>query len=370
LAGKKNVSQKRVEDMPKGEFRVRKNPITTILSVVYRGIVGLRNAWYDYVPRASHDLGRLTVSVGGIHAGGTGKTPMVLLIGEILREMRRPVAVLSRGYGRMSNATIVVDPAAEISWREIGDEPAMLRRSLPTAWFGIGGDRVDTARLLANRLSSESVFLLDDGFQHRRAGRNRDVVCLPHSYSNEKMLPAGYLREPHSSLKRAHAVVFIGGDHEQDALEAAQRTFRCRFPRIPSFVAVNRPRGWVNAFTGETRERPPLVRPLLLAGIAHPERFRATVVQTGVPFAGEAFYPDHYPYTEEELISLSGDQYDGILTTEKDAIRIMSQNLVKRPIFWYLSVRLEFCGTGSLKKFRNLLFAQYGTQYLLKEGHS
>lgn len=170
------------------------------------------------------------------------------------------------------------------------------------------------------------------------------------------MLPAGYLREPAASLKRAHAVVFIGGEHETDALEAAWCRFDSRFPQVPSFVAVNRPRGWVNAFTGECRERPPLDRPLLLAGIAHPERFRETVTKMGVPFAGEAFFPDHHPYTEAELYSLSSDQFDGILTTEKDVARIVSQNLVKRPIFWYLRVRMELWGAESPESFRKVLF--------------
>ncbi len=342
---------------PTSEFRIRKTPVTTSLSVLYRGIVGIRNSWYNLVPSASHDLGRYTVSVGGIHAGGTGKTPMVLSIGEMLHGLKRPVAVLSRGYGRASKHEMIVEPGSRADWRQIGDEPAMLRQSLQTAWFGIGGDRVGTARRLSSRLSSDAVFILDDGFQHRRARRDRDIVCLPHSYLDESLLPAGYLREPVSSLRRAHAVVFIGGDHERPALEKARLSFKNRFPAIPSFVAVNRPRGWVNAATGEFRETPPLARPLLLAGIAHPERFRATVINLGVPFAGEAFFPDHHPYTENELDSLARDKNDGFLTTEKDIARISPQNLVKRPFFWYLTVRLEFCGAGSLKSFRKVLFA-------------
>ena len=136
-------------------------------SALYGAIVGFRNAIYDVLPGLARRARLPVISIGGIRAGGTGKTPVAALIGGYLAARGRTVAFLSRGYGRNGRDSLIVKPGETSSWTLTGDEPRLLHDRLPRSWLGIGADRGRVAALLSFELPADSVFVLDDGFQHR-----------------------------------------------------------------------------------------------------------------------------------------------------------------------------------------------------------
>ncbi|MEX0886369.1 MAG: tetraacyldisaccharide 4'-kinase [Phycisphaeraceae bacterium] len=174
----------------------------------YAGAVRVRNALYDRGWRRVVRLGRPTVSVGNVTAGGTGKTPMVIelcrrLAGDGAGSPCRP-AVLMRGYGG--------DESREVA-ETLGDAAAM----------EVNVDRAAAARAVLRRDPRVGVFVLDDGFQHRRVHRDLDLVLVdatqPFGYNH--VLPRGLLREPVAGLRRASAVIVTRAEAVSDVHLAA-----------------------------------------------------------------------------------------------------------------------------------------------------
>ena len=143
------------------------SPFARLLALLYAKAVSVRNACFDHAPGASMAFNTPVISVGGIHAGGTGKTPLSILIGQYYSRKGIQVACLSRGYRRQSRRRIIVTPGETVSWERIGDEPAMIRREIPECLLGIGADRCATLAALQDRLRPPSAVILDDGFQYR-----------------------------------------------------------------------------------------------------------------------------------------------------------------------------------------------------------
>src|SRR5687768_1490731 len=172
----------------------------------YSGAAAVRNRMYDSGVKATKSLPRPTISVGNITTGGTGKTPVVRWLAERLRDDGWRVAILSRGYKSKPGT--------------LGDEQLMLDRALngPAERHRVTlvahPDRLRGAREALRLRPDTDVFLLDDGFQHRRAGRDLDVVLVsatnPFGYG--RVLPRGMLREPLGGLRRAGAFVITHAD--------------------------------------------------------------------------------------------------------------------------------------------------------------
>ena len=171
----------------------------------------MRNALYDRGVLRARRLDRPVVSVGNISAGGSGKTPFVMLLGELLKARGVKFDVLSRGYGRKSRGVLLVDPAGLP--HEFGDEPLLIARRLRVPVI-VGEDRYEAGRFAESKFGSQ-LHLLDDGFQHRRLARDFDIVLVTPQDATDRLLPAGRLREPLRSLNRADAVVLASGASEE-----------------------------------------------------------------------------------------------------------------------------------------------------------
>src|ERR1035437_5600743 len=182
------------------------------LAWIYAQIANLRNWMCDRGLLRSFDLGARTISVGNITVGGTGKTPLVAYVAEILSDRGERVCVLTRGYGRRDpKQRVLVSDREQILANAIdaGDEPVELaQRLLGKAVVVADGDRVSAARWAKDKFGI-TAFVLDDGFQHRRAKRDVDIVCIDatNPFGGGKMLPVGRLREPIRNLRRADIVV-------------------------------------------------------------------------------------------------------------------------------------------------------------------
>jgi tetraacyldisaccharide 4'-kinase len=264
------------------------------------------------------------ISVGNLEVGGTGKTPFVLLLLAKLSARGIRAAVVSRGYGARSRKTspCVVDPSG--ASEDFGDEPILIARRSGSPVV-VCADRRRGSELAIEELGAEAI-VLDDGFQHWRLARDLDLVVLDASapFGNGRLLPAGTLREPLSALERAQLLVLNHGSNEPRDVIAT----------LPDELS-SRPRVEVRVRPRELREADGTLRPLewlkerrvaLLAGIAHGDRFEATVRALGATVAFGRFLRDHQPIKDVVLTDVSArarsDQVERILITEKDAARI------------------------------------------------
>jgi tetraacyldisaccharide 4'-kinase len=332
------------------------SPLPRLLSVIFGMAVALRNFLYKRIPALSRDAGRPVVSVGGVHAGGTGKTPMALLVARYFHAKGHHVAFLSRGHGRRGSRVVVSNPYTADSWENVGDEPALLHASLPESWLGISKKRIKAARILSTATPENTIFILDDGFQHRCLNRRVDIVCLPLDAFGSKLIPAGMLREPLKNCRRADIVCVIGGKNQASDLANVREKINTRFGCKDVFILHQSPIAWYNAKTGRSAPCVPCKKPALVCGIARPERFAQLVQDMGISVARNYFFSDHHAFTIAEIDGIGKGSCDGILTTEKDACRLNTLKLVNCPDIWYLKIELAFFDAQSKELFFNRLY--------------
>jgi tetraacyldisaccharide 4'-kinase len=264
------------------------------LSMLFGAGVAFRNALYDRGVFQARKLSRPVVSIGNISVGGSGKTPFVITLGELLKQRGIGFDVLSRGYGRQSAEIAVVNPGG--SAEEFGDEPLLLARKLDAPVI-VGADRYQ-AGLLAERQFSTSLHLLDDGFQHRRLHRDFDIVLLPEEDLAGALLPVGRLREPLSALRRADAIAVFE---------------RLQLPVMNAPVWTARRNTTLSQIGGKA---------VAFCGIARPRRFFSAIRDLGQQTAAEIAFRDHHRYRESDVDRLlrlkSSAAADCFVTTEKD----------------------------------------------------
>lgn len=270
------------------------NPI----SAIFGSGVAIRNKLYDRGIFRVRKLARPVVSIGNISVGGSGKTPFVIALGELLKQRGIAFDVLSRGYRRNSIEIAVVDPNG--SPAQFGDEPLLIARKLQVPVI-VGADRY-RAGLLAEEQFASKLHLLDDGFQHRRLHRDFDIVLLPAEDHDGVLLPVGRLREPIAALRRADAVVLPG----------------------PLQRSLDGKRVW----PAHRRVELPETSGKLVAfcGIARPKQFFAALKALDQKIAGTVTFRDHHRYDQRDIDRLqrlkNQTGADGFITTEKDAINL------------------------------------------------
>jgi tetraacyldisaccharide 4'-kinase len=230
-----------------------------------------------------------------------------------------------------------------------GDEPLLLSRALPTVPVVVGKRRAENARALLAGGEGIDLFLLDDGFQHRALARASDLVLLDarRPFGNERLLPAGPLREPPSALRRAHHLLLTGASpHEPIGADVARLLDRAA-PEAP------RSRAWIEAgglsSLGDPRAPAPELRGLAVhavAAIARPERFRASLEREGARVATWSVYPDHHRFSADEARALERAAREAghvLVTTAKDAVRLAPLQ-VPGSAWWVFSIVLEVEG--------------------------
>jgi len=290
------------------------------MSRVFRLLLGAREKMYETGLFRTRHLNHPVVSVGNLTLGGTGKTPLVIALAERFRnEGFRPV-VLSRGYKRSSKGILVVSrgdgPMA--TWNESGDEPFLIARRLSGVAVVVGADRYQAGRL-AEREALGNLFILDDGFQHRRLYRNVDLVTIdPAEWAEEeKLLPTGRWREPRSAIQRAQAACI-------------QEKPGWTVPPMP--IPTFRVRTVIDGiYKGCDPVDPASLQGqevVAFAGIAKPERFFEALEGLGITLARRVEFPDHHAFTLKEIAEISTKATSSLLvTTEKDSVRLEGAGL-------------------------------------------
>ncbi len=292
---------------------------------------------------AQKKLDAPVISVGNLTMGGTGKTPCVLWLARTLRARGQTPGILTRGYARSSaEGSLVVAPGAEVSAELTGDEPRIFVRAA-VAPVGIGGDRVQTGRMLRDRFLT-SVLLLDDGFQHLRLARNVEIVLIDalNPFGGGDVFPLGRLREPLEGLARADMVVITRSQISGTAPMIEQTVKRWN-PRAPVFQASVAPEAWVENRTGA--EHPIGRRPFATAGafcgLGNPQAFLRTLQRLGVEPVDFIEFEDHHRYRPHELQRLAHQFHlagvEALVTTEKDAVNLgdgADELLAPLPLYW------------------------------------
>jgi tetraacyldisaccharide 4'-kinase len=284
------------------------------MSRAFRFLVGARDRLYRSGVLQTYRLQHPVISVGNLTVGGTGKTPLVILLAERLRdEGYRPV-VLSRGYKRRSAGTVVVSTGdgPTVTWEESGDEPYLIAKRTRGVSVVVGADR-HAAGLVAQERDLGNLFILDDGFQHRRLYRNVDLVTIdPLEWvAGERLFPYGRWREPKEALQRANAAIV------QKSFQDGE-TVLPDLP-VPSFVIET-------VVEGIYKGSEPVSSTILknhaitaFAGIAKPDRFFNALENLGITPTNKVRFRDHHAYSERDIQTMPGEVY---ITTEKDAVRL------------------------------------------------
>ncbi|GAB4390029.1 MAG: tetraacyldisaccharide 4'-kinase [Thermodesulfovibrionales bacterium] len=315
-----------------------------------------------YRAKTAFDLRRMkrlparVISVGNITSGGTGKTPMTLALArEAVGRGLRPV-VLTRGYKGRARGPCLVQ--GRMRAEDVGDEPLLMAERLGGVPVVKCADRYEGGIFAlehAGQLSAggggESepppIFILDDGFQHRRLYRDRDILLIDaqNPFDNRKLLPVGLLREPICEISRAHLVVITKGmGLDVSALEGEIRKHN---PAAPVFVSGHRPSGIVTP-SGETFPLEWLSgrHVYAFAGIADPDSFRIALFRAGAEIAGFMSYRDHHRFRPDDIEHItrfaraSGAEW--IMTTEKDIMRLKGFELPEN--LAALSIELDIEG--------------------------
>lgn len=295
-------------------------------AVTFSVLVRSRNFLYDFGLLPTQRPTPKVISVGNLTVGGTGKTPFVWWLANALQARGYQVGILNRGYKGSQTGTFVVGAQGEVwaSPAEVGDEAVMLAQTFPGVVIA-GKNRMAAAELACQDFQTDIV-LVDDGFQHRRLQRDIDVLLMNASHGqrglgNGWLLPAGPLREPRSSIRRADIVVFTKG-------RPRAQKMRNEFGSKPIFYADLKPTALVQSVQHKWRERSLVLlehrRVLAVAGIADPVSFYGMLRDLEVELTQVLSFPDHHAYTQADwqTILAASRSCDFIVTTEKDLVKL------------------------------------------------
>ncbi len=253
------------------------------------------------------------VSIGNLSTGGAGKTPLAIAVARAFTARGFAVDVLSRGYGRQTKGAARVRPDGTAE--EFGDEPLLIARQAGVPVY-VSRERYEAglvaeadSPVAAKEGNPSSVYLLDDGFQHRQLHRDVDILLLNRADWHDRLLPAGNLREPLHAALRA-SIVAIPADEPE--LETELRSLGWQGPvwRLQRHMEVPALDGPVAAF----------------CGIARPDQFFAGLQAAGLHLATRTAFPDHHCYVQHDLDCVLDAartiKASAIITTEKDRVRL------------------------------------------------
>ncbi|RLB20540.1 MAG: tetraacyldisaccharide 4'-kinase [Deltaproteobacteria bacterium] len=305
--------------------------LLAFLSFLYGLGIKARAKAYSLGVLGQRSLRGFVLSVGNLTAGGTGKTPAVIMLAQWAQGQGYNVCVLTRGYGgAYGDEVLEVTDGAEVKvgWRECGDEAYLVARRLEGVPVIVARKRYLGGQYAAEKFGS-NFFILDDGFQHLRLKRDFDLVLVDSldPFGNGHLLPRGILREPVHEIKRCQAIVLTRW--EQGA-ECKRSEFQMKkmFPQIPLFVAQHVVDKVVIPARDLVHEASYLSgkRVIGFAGIGKPEAFRHTLLSLGAEVIYFRKFKDHHRFQKEEIESLREKaitlKADLLITTEKDWVRL------------------------------------------------
>lgn len=324
-------------------------------------IVKLRNKLFDKEIFRAESVDAKVVSVGNINIGGSGKTPLVIFLINLLKNEGKKVGVLSRGYGRKSRGYILVSDGKKIltDVESCGDEILLTAKecSVPSA---VSEKRIDGAKKLISDQRVDTI-VLDDAFQHRWIKRDVDLlICeqrflISPDFFDHYLLPAGSMREPFGSIERASAVIINRKFSQMREIpDDVKKYFTNKkifnvYYSAKGFVDIKRETEYnLSEFEGQ--------KSLVVCGIANPYSFFTALRQTNVDTENYLIFRDHKYYTNKEIQRIRKMFYTtnshSVVTTQKDAVKFSEyQNELDDIDIFYLKIELVMDESFSFKEF-------------------
>lgn len=285
-------------------------------SIFYGLGSGLKNKLYDKNIIKPKKVDAFVISIGNITTGGVGKTPIVAQIANYLTSNGEKVAIISRGYGgKLSNNNInVISDGENIFYNAklAGDEPFWLAQNAEKTIVITTKNRYKGAKYAVENFGASKI-ILDDGFQHRKLHRDLDIVLMDSKmgFGNEKLLPAGPLREGMEAFSRIDKFVIVSKDTEHSRAEKLAKIMAKKM-KIETFICYTEPDFVYNIKTGE--KLPERTEAVALCAIGQPKQFYDFL--NNYKISQTIDFDDHHGYTEKELPA------GIIITTEKDAVKM------------------------------------------------
>lgn len=336
--------------------KVRKilSPILFPLSLLYGFIIYIRNRLYDYHILKSNNFNIPLISVGNITVGGTGKTPHIEYLVDLLKPDFK-VATLSRGYKRKSKGFVL--STIESTDREIGDEPRQIKQKFPEVTIAVDENRANGINRLTKLDKDLDVILLDDAYQHRKVNTNLSILLIDYSRPIDKdyMLPLGDLREHTFEKRRANIIIITKCPEDLKPIERRiifnnlkpypfQHVFFTTF-NYGNLTSV------FNESENNDSENFKDYEILLVAGIANPKPLKKYIVENISKNIHVLEYSDHYDYKEsdlkqiEQIFNQIGSNKKIVITTEKDAMRLQKFSNIANDLkdsFFYIPIQVNF----------------------------
>lgn len=333
---------------------------------VYAVIVGIRNWFFDISVFKSEKVNAKIISIGNITVGGSGKTPMVIYLSNLLKNEGRNIGVLSRGYGRKSSGYILVSTGEQILTPVdiCGDEiyHTVLECKVPAA---VSENRVRGAKQFIKDTGVNTI-VLDDAFQHRWIARDLDILICEQGFLydeallSQSLLPTGVMREPFHSIRRADAVII--NRKFSDKMEIPGRLNKyfdgkeiyTAYYKAIEFVDIKKRTNYqIAEFEGQ--------KSLVVSGVANPYSFINALNQTNVDTKNRIIFRDHKNYTIKEVQRIRKEFYEtnshSVVTTEKDAVKLTKYSKELDDIdIYFLKIELELDEAGKFKNYLKNLY--------------
>lgn len=288
-----------------------------------------KNFLYDRNILKSYKTDILTISVGNLTTGGTGKTPITAEIAKYFINKGETVAILSRGYGgKLSNKNVnIISDGQNIFYdaKDCGDEPFWLASNCKNTIVLTCSSRIKASRVAKEKFNA-TVLILDDGFQHRKIARDIDILVIDSEkqFGNGNVLPLGPLRETKKSILRADKIIIANKNPEATKdvkkLEEQMKLFYNKLSTVCYMTSGD----VKNIKTGEILNNP--VKIVAFTGIGQPSQFYNIIPSELFEIIEVKDFVDHHSYSEEDIVDLSNiakfNHCNTLITTEKDAVKI------------------------------------------------
>ncbi len=328
---------------------------------IYALVIGVRNFLFDNGYFKTEKVKAKVISVGNITVGGSGKTPTVIYLSNLLKNDRKNVGVLSRGYGRKSKGYVLVSDGKEIKTTvDICGDEIYHTADVCNVPAAVSENRVEGAKNLISQTKVDTI-ILDDAFQHRWIDRDVNLLIFEQrfliepKFLNNNLLPTGIMREPLSSVKRADAIII---NRKFSAKKEIPAEIKSHFSGKEVFSSHYKSVGFVDVKHQTFYKAEDFVgqKSLVVSGIANPYSFINALKQTNVDTQNQIIFRDHKDYTSKEVQKIRKEFYStnshSVVTTEKDAVKLIKfSNELDDIDIYYLKIQLKVDEEESFKNF-------------------